>query len=202
MNPILQTAAGNSENQDRGLIHHDGLRIIQCVADGAGGLSGGAEAASVAVKLIRDGASLLSNGQACVESLRRMDETIARDPVAGETTCVLAIVTPEEIFGASVGDSGVWWIPETGDPLDLTASQQRKPFVGSGSARPVPFHCPYGAGCLLLATDGLLKYTSGERIVGVCRELPTDSAAGRLIELVRYTSGRLPDDVTVILTRL
>jgi hypothetical protein len=38
MNAILQTAAGNLENQDRGLVIHDGSRMILCVADGAAGV--------------------------------------------------------------------------------------------------------------------------------------------------------------------
>jgi hypothetical protein len=48
----------------------------------------------------------------------------------------------------------------------------------------------------------LLKYTSAERIIATCRGHPTGDAAQRLIELVRYPSGSLPDDVTIILTSL
>jgi serine/threonine protein phosphatase PrpC len=202
MSSILQTAAGNPENQDRGLVLHDGPRIILCVADGAGGLSGGAEAASLAVKLIHQDAIGLSNSDACLEALRKMDEAIAKDPVAGETTCALAIVTPDEIFGASVGDSGVWWIPENGNHLNLARAQQRKPFIGSGSAWPVAFRHQNQHGSLLLATDGLLKYTSAEQIIGICRAQPVEVAAKQLIELVRYPSGGLPDDVTLIITKL
>ena len=202
MKPILLTAAGNLENQDRGLVIHDGPRIVLCVADGAGGLSGGAESASMAVELVRQNVSLMSNADLCVEVLRRMDVAIANDPIAGETTCALAIVTPEEMFGASVGDSGIWLIPDTGVHVDLTRAQQRKPFIGSGSAWPVPFRHPTQAGTLLLATDGLLKYTSTEQIMTVCRDHPPDVAAHRLIELVRYPSGALPDDVTIIVSPL
>jgi len=134
--------------------------------------------------------------------LRKIDAAIAKDSVAGETTCALAIVTPEEIFGASVGDSGVWLIPDNGAHAELTQAQQRKPFIGSGSAWPVPFRHPMQGGSLLLATDGLLRYTSAERIIETCRQHPTESAARRLIELVRYASGALPDDVTLILSKL
>jgi serine/threonine protein phosphatase PrpC len=202
MSAILHSVAGNPENQDRGIVLHDGPRIILCVADGAGGRNGGAEAATLAVKLIRQDAYLLSDADACVEALRKMDEAIAKDPIAGETTCVLAIVTPEEIFGASVGDSGGWWIPEGGNHVNLTEAQQRKPFIGCGSAWPVSFRQKNQPGNLLLATDGLLKYTSADRIVGICREQPVDVAARQLIELVRYPSGGFPDDVTLILTKL
>ena len=202
MKPILLTAAGNHENQDRGFILQDGQRVVLCVADGAGGRSGGTEAASMAVEWVRHNIGLMNNADSCADLLRKMDAAIAKDSVAGETTCALAIVTPEEIFGASVGDSGAWLIPQNGTHLDLTQGQQRKPFIGSGSAWSVPFRHQMQGGSLLLATDGLLKYASAERIIETCRQHPTESAAQRLIELVRYPSGALPDDVTLILTML
>jgi len=202
MKPILLTAAGNPENQDRGLILQDGQRVVLCVADGAGGRSGGTEAASMAVEWVRHNVGLMSNADSCAEVLRKMDQAIAKDSIAGETTCALAIVTSAEIFGASVGDSGAWLIPQNGTHLDLTQGQQRKPFIGSGSAWSVPFRHPMQGGSLLLATDGLLKYASAERISETCRQHPTVSAAQRFIELVRYPSGALPDDVTLILTML
>lgn len=91
----------------------------------------------MAVTLVRQNTSLLISGESCAEVLRKLDAAIAKDAVAGETTCALAVVMPEEIFGASVGDSGVWLIPTNGNYLDLTHAQERKPFIGSGSAWPV-----------------------------------------------------------------
>jgi len=202
MKPILLTAAGNPENQDRGLITHDGPRVVLCVADGAGGCSGGTEAASMAVELVRQNVNILTDAESCAEMLRKMDAAIAKDAIAGETTCAIVVVTQGDIFGASVGDSGAWLIPAKGNHLDLTQGQQRKPFIGSGNAWPVSFQRPRQAGWLLLATDGLLKYTSAERIHAGCREHPVDVAAQRLIELVRYPSGALPDDVTVIVDKV
>jgi len=202
MNPILLTAAGNPQNQDRGLILHDGARVVLCVADGAGGLSGGAEAAILAVDMVRQNASLLVNADACAELMRSIDAAVSKDSIPGETTCALAVLTSEEIFGASVGDSGIWIVPEIGDHLNLTQAQQRQPFIGSGNAWPIPFQHATTAGSLLLATDGLLKYTSAERILAVCREHSVDIAGQRLIDLVRYSSGAFPDDVTLILARI
>ncbi len=202
MNPILLTAAGNPENQDRGIIVHEGERYVLCVADGSGGRSGARAAAVMTADLIREHAATLTSTEACSELLLRVDLAVAKDPVAGETTCVIAIVTLDEIFGASVGDSGAWSIPETGELIDLTRGQQRKPVIGSGSAWPNPFRCPRQPGVLLLATDGLLKYTSAERILETYRQYPREAAAQRLTELVRYPSGALPDDVTVILASL
>ena len=202
MKPILLTAAGNPENQDRGLVVQGDSRVVLCVADGAGGLSGGRRAAILAMAFVQENASSLTTADSCSELLRRMDSVLAKDSIAGETTCALAVVTPGEMFGASVGDSGVWLIPEEGAHVDLTRGQQRTPFVGSGTAWPVAFRQPTPHGFFLLATDGLLKYTSAERITETCRQSPTETAAQRLIELVRYPSGALPDDVTLIRTGL
>jgi serine/threonine protein phosphatase PrpC len=200
--PILLTVTGNPENQDRGLVVHDGSRTVLCIADGAGGRSGGTEAAALVIRLIRQSVTRITDVESCLETLRQLDAFVAQDSLAGETTFVLAVVTSEEVFGASVGDSGAWLIPATGDIINLTRGQQRKPFIGCGSTNPMAFRHPNIKGSLLLATDGLLKYTSAEKITAVCREHPTEIAAQRLIELVRYPSGAFPDDVTVILGEL
>ncbi len=53
---------------------------------------------------------------------------------------------------------------------------------------------------VVLATDRLLKYANSDRIVATCRDHADQAeAAQQLIEFVRYPSGALPDDVTVIL---
>jgi len=202
MNSILLTAAGNPENQDRGLVLQDGCRVVLCVADGAGGLSGGAQAATLVIEMIRGDTSFLNDAKSCVEVLCKMDAAIAKDPIAGETTCVLTVVTSEWIFGASVGDSGVWLIPESGVTRNLSQGQERKPFLGSGNAWPIPFELLNPKGNLLLATDGLLKYALADRIIEICRQQPPELAAKRLIDSVRYPSGSLPDDVTLILVKL
>ncbi len=202
MNAILETAAGNPENEDRGAVMESSAGLVLVVADGAGGRSGGAEAATMAVEFLRQNASLINSADSCAQLLSRMDAAIANDSTAGETACAFVVASPSRLIGASVGDSGVWLIPESGAFLDLTRGQQRKPFIGSGAAWPVPFEHPNPKGSLLLATDGLLKYTSAERIIAVCREQPAETAAQRLIELVRYQSGALPDDVTLILCKL
>ena len=198
MRPKLETAAGNPENQDRGMLVEAGIGLVMVVADGAGGQSGGAEAAARAVEFVHQKANELHGASACVELLQSMDQALSQDRVAGETTCALAVVTRDGVYGASVGDSGVWVINESGF-INLTERQTRKPFIGSGSAWPSPFEYRRTDGdSLLLATDGLLKYTNSERIVSVCRNELAPHVPRRLIELVRYQSRALPDDVTVI----
>ncbi len=202
MNALLQTVAGSSENQDRGAVVESSAGLVLVVADGAGGRTGGAEAAAMAVELVRQNAQELRDSDSCVRLLEQMDRIIAKDGTAGETTCALAVVTETQVYGASVGDSGVWVISESGFS-DLTRGQARKPFIGSGAAWPISFaYDRTGAETLLLATDGLLKYTSSDRIATTCRNHDQAEAARGLIESVRYPSGALPDDVTVILAQL
>ncbi len=194
----FETAAGNPENQDRGEIIESGVGLVLAVADGAGGLSGGTEAATMAMELVHQNANELRNSSVCVALLQRMDQAICQDRVAGETTCALAVVTGAGVYGASVGDSGVWVVNESG-VVNLSERQSRKPFIGSGGAWPTPFEYNItDRDSLLLATDGLLKYAGSERIVAICRNEVGSQVPRRLIELVRYPSGALPDDVTVI----
>src|SRR5262249_53542640 len=132
----------------------------------------------------------LRDASACVALLQSMDQVVCQDPVAGETTCALAVVTRTGIYGASVGDSGVWVITERGF-TNLTEHQSRKPFIGSGSAWPSPFDYKItDRDSLLLATDGLLKYSSSERILAVCLNHAGSEIPRTLVELVRYASGR------------
>ena len=131
--------------------------------------------------------------------LRDVDRALAAQG-PGETTLVLAVVRAGEVFGASVGDSAAWLIEGDGH-LDLTHAQARKPLLGSGCAWPVGFGpgpFPLSAR-LLLASDGLVKYASPERLCVTARGIPAGRAAQSLIECVRLPAGHLPDDVSVIL---
>jgi serine/threonine protein phosphatase PrpC len=202
MKAVIETAFGSViENQDRGAIIETSFGLVLIVADGMGGLGGGkaVAASTMAVGLVREAANELHDPKSCLALLQRMDKAVDEDKIAGETTCALAIVTESAVHGASVGDSGVWVINESGF-INLTVRQSRMPLIGSGLADPIPFyHTRTGKEFVLLATDGLLKYTSPERIMTTCREsAPPAEIVRHLIELVRYKSGALPDDVTVI----
>ena len=199
MNAILETSAGNAENQDHGAIIHSGKSLVLVIADGVGGLSGGTEAAIMAVNLVRQHAATLDGPDSYVAMLRNLDQEIAQNKIAGQTTCIVAAVTDDYVNGASIGDSGAWIIGEN-DFVDLTRAQNRRPFAGSGNAVPVSFsHKMKNGEHLLLATDGLFKYTSPERITATCRLHSIESVPKKLIELVRYPSGALPDDTTIII---
>ena len=193
---IIEGSGGKCE--DRLRVFDAPVGLVLVVADGAGGIGGGAEAAEAAVRIARQGAFTLSTPDACSKLLYNIDTEISKLSSGGETTCVVAVVSLTEIYGASVGDSIAWLILD-GGIVNLTEYQMRKPFLGSGTAHPVSFSRTRSPAKLLLASDGLVKYATAERISQCVLQTDVNTAARDLIEMVRYPSGKLPDDVAVIL---
>jgi serine/threonine protein phosphatase PrpC len=192
-----------SRLEDRAEVFRAGDSVVVVLADGAGGRPGAAYTAETTVRLV--GEAVPDNPPrwdplAWCNLLRRIDEALAHDPAAGETTAVVAVLSPDGVLGASVGDSGAWLVTPDGIQ-DLTARQRRKPFLGTGAAVPVPFAAPPTAGTLLVASDGLFKYADRLPIAAAARGEDLPSAARRLVDLVRLPSGKLQDDVAVVLGR-
>src|ERR1044072_7940268 len=128
------------EVQDRVEIIAQSSSLVLVLADGAGGTGGGAEAAEMVVKRVRQWAqttSLPDEADWC-RCLSEIDSALATHPTAGETTAVVVSLTPTRIMGASVGDSGAWIITPA-RYQSLTRHQYRKPLLGRGDAFPVPF---------------------------------------------------------------
>jgi len=193
--------AGGRELQDRVETFHLGSSHVLVVADGAGGMSGGAEAAEYVVRRVRELVSpIMFSPDGMSQLLIRLDREMAAAGSYGETTCVVVAVVEGGIVGTSVGDSGAWLISQS-EADNLTAAQCRKPFVGSGRAIPVGFSRGSLRDTLLIASDGLLKYTSVECIVAASQAADLDDATNNLIKLVRYPSGSLPDDISILLAR-
>jgi len=182
-----------SAGQDRATVMHIADGIIIALADGAGGTANGAQAAEAVIKAVEATRS--------VEPAAILYELDVADRVAhGETTAVIASIHGDTISGASVGDSGAWLI-DAAAVVDLTRSQRRKPLVGAGCA-PVGFSNEFvSASTLLIASDGLLRYAKPTDIARVARQTSLGEAARSLIDLVRLPSGKLQDDISIVLCR-
>lgn len=100
-----------------------------------------------------------------------------------------------------MGDSGAWAITDNGI-VDLTASQSRKPLMGSGTARPATFGPVLERGRLMVASDGILKYARREDLAACALTGALDDAVTALIDAVCLRNGRLQDDVAVVLCDL
>jgi serine/threonine protein phosphatase PrpC len=186
-------------SEDRLLVQRLPRGLLVVVADGAGGLAGGARAAALFVEHVRARvtSAFAANSEAAWITLSlEADARITHDPVAGETTGVALLVTDEMIIGASVGDSEAWLV--TNDDFDaLTIDQKRKRF-GSGRAAPVAFTRSLGVGNLVVGTDGLFSYVKPEALCDALRRADLHAAARKVIALVPLPSGALADDVAVV----
>ncbi len=191
-------------NEDRAEVMRRGEVTVLVLADGAGGRAGGAEAAEGVLEYVRrelKRAEDPTDARFWCAALREADEALRADPEAGETTAVILAVCPEVLVGASVGDSGAFLLTDN-RCVELTAAQHRKPFIGTGAARPTPVDRRRGKGRLLVATDGLLAYAGRSEICSAAGAGEPETAAEELVNLVRLPSGSLQDDVALILCDL
>jgi PPM family protein phosphatase len=186
--------------EDRTSFINAGDSYIFLVADGAGGIGGGAEAAdyfiSTASSELLNEANNLSP-QFLRHFLISLDEKILGLPDTGETTAIIVVVNEGRLFGASVGDSESWVF---GDDYheELTDDQVRKPLLGSGCSKPVSFSSSILNKKLILGTDGLFKYANAGDIKSVVCAYSPQECIPRLLDLVRYPSGSYPDDIGII----
>jgi serine/threonine protein phosphatase PrpC len=197
----LFVAPGNLELQDRVEIFRFDDGVLLAVADGAGGMSRGAQAAELCMRLISESAQSLRTPEACADLLQAIDLKLTSISECGQTTGLVLVIEPKRLFGASVGDSMAWAFTAN-ERIELTQGQQRKPFLGSGVAFCRTFQFPMVAGTIVVATDGLWKYTSLESIERRVGETDPAKLATELPQLVRLRSGGFPDDVAIATCRL
>jgi serine/threonine protein phosphatase PrpC len=181
--------AASGNGQDRIAVVRTTGGLLLAVADGAGGTSAGAEAAEQAMQMVSEGRPPWA------AVLEDVDKRLG----GGECALVIACVSGTRISGASVGDCGAWLIADR--IVDLTERQTRKPLLGSRHANATAFAAELGQGTLLLASDGLFNYTRWARVAELARAADLPAAVQALVNLPRLGSGRLADDVAVVLCR-
>jgi serine/threonine protein phosphatase PrpC len=175
----------------------DGLMIV--LADGAGGMTGGGEAAEAMARACDAWSAkdaLASNGAAVATWIEAADRGITVSRQCGQCTAVVVVANASRLVGASVGDS-IAWICDT-EVVDLTERQRRKPLVGSGEVVVVSFAREFRNGRLLVASDGLWKYAPRERIRDAALTTDIDVATQRLVDVARLRSGQLQDDIALV----
>jgi serine/threonine protein phosphatase PrpC len=193
---VEDAKSGRGEDRIRAVRLSD--RAVFVVADGAGGVAGGAAAADAVCKAVVE---QCRRGKVADWSgwLADLDRTMAGSGSSGLAAVVIAEAADDGLVtGASVGDCEAWAF-EDGAPRNLTSGQVRKPLLGEGAALPVPFEARVVRGTLLIATDGLWKYMSRDRIAKAASIRPLEAAAASLVDSVRLKSGALQDDVAVVI---
>ena len=197
---LLAPSRQNNEDEDRVQVFERGEELVVVVADGAGGLAGGASAADAVVEAVRaafdDDGFDISSAAGWNNILIDVDGELAAI-FAGETTAVVVAVTPTGIVGTSVGDSQAWIV--SADGIDDLTEGQNKKRLGSGRAAPMTFFRPRLDGVLVVGTDGLFNYTTAEQIAQVVRGREPREAVEQLRALVQLPSGNFSDDVGVVI---
>jgi len=172
---------------------------IVCIADGTGGISGGAAAAELFITGVRRAALQsrfdLADPATWATLVEALDDEIAAEPHAGETTGIALAITSGLVVGASCGDSRAWLSTRTGWQ-DLTSRQSRRPRLGTGRASAQSFSA-VACGTLVVGTDGLFDHVNAEHmtraVVG-----GSDTAADALVRLVLDRHRSPPDDIAVV----
>lgn len=190
-------------SEDRAEIVETPNGVVLIVADGVGGQAGGGAAADFVVEHLREIIPQMTNledPKAWYSVVKSLDGELLLDDDMGQTTLIVAAVTPWRIVGASVGDSEAWLVQPEGH-FDLTGGQKRKPYLGSGAEVTAFSLKRPRRGTLLVATDGLFKYAPAERILDTASHPELEHAAENLADLARLPSGKLPDDLALVLCR-
>lgn len=178
----------------------DGCVLV--LSDGAGGVSGGAEAAELVLAAVEEAlvGDLDPHDPATWPRLLvDLDRRIEEASEAGECTAVILTVTRRRIVGSSVGNSRALLFTR-GGRTDVTARQHRRPLLGSGGARPVALCEASRVGRLLVASDGLWDYLpmrDVERLLA--EERDPETTLERFLAGLRLPSGKLRDDVSMAL---
>ena len=204
---VARTASSRTATEDRLAVRWTDSGVVLAVADGAGGMAGGGEAADLFCRIVEDAASspelACFTAESAFELLRTADQRIDEDRRAGETTGVVIHLRRDgSLAGATAGDSGALVIGRGGSVDDLGAKQRpyRSRRLGSGRAVPTRFERPALAGTLLVATDGLLSFARPEQIARILSEhTHVGDAADALVAAVRLPNGQLRDDVALLL---
>jgi PPM family protein phosphatase len=166
----LHLERGNPEMQDRAEIFAFDDRIVIAVADGAGGTSGGAQAAETFIYNVKEACAHVATPDHCRQLLLQIDSLLAGGRGGGETTGIIAVVTSETLFGALVGDSDARLYCD--DEIKyVSGSRPTKPLLGSGSAFVSEFATAM-RGMLVVATDGLWKYARSGDIADKVLSVP------------------------------
>lgn len=174
--------------------------VVLAVADGVGGMSGGAAAAQLAIELVLEHAQRADvfNTAAWVACLCDIDVQVTARSNAGETTLLALATDGIRICGAACGDSQAWLfsLPAVHELFDGKQARER---IGSGCAMPRPFQETFVGSYVLAATDGLWNYTNRKAIAAVLAEKQPDEACEALANLTRLRSGALQDDCGMFL---
>jgi PPM family protein phosphatase len=196
---VEEAVRGRGEDRIAVTAFAGGRAIL--VADGAGGVTGGARATDLLCGAL---STEVSGPHDWAQWLRSRDRAMAAEAACGlAAAVVLSVADDGALHGASVGDCEAWVFSSGAEAFELTGTQRHKPMLGSGDAQPVAFSGWLRSGTLVIGTDGLWRYTKAVSwIAQAAASRSLDEALATMIDCVRLRSGTLQDDVGVAVCRV
>jgi serine/threonine protein phosphatase PrpC len=200
---VRALASSRPKSRDTvGVFERDEVLVV-VVADGGGGMRGGEVASRSLVGVIetavKDPAFAPQEMQGWIGLFRATDSALAANE-AGETTGVVVVAGPCGLVGVSAGDCEAWVVTPTAVD-DLTVGRQTRQRLGSNQVTLATFERTALGGVLVIGSDGLFKFAAAEVIARIVRANAIGVAAEHLVDLVRLRSGKVADDVAVVLVR-
>ncbi|MGK0362517.1 MAG: serine/threonine protein phosphatase PrpC [Bradymonadia bacterium] len=178
----IESARGAGEDRAAVMSLADGLIVV--VADGAGGLSGGAAVADAACALVRATPQLSP-----AKILEQLDAVWAEQ---GEAAVCIVHVARTRVRGAWAGDTFAWQLSHSADRLTPRATAR----VGSGRVRPRTFD-ERRKGALLVASDGLWKFVAESTLTWAAQP----GGLTVLAQSARLPTNTLRDDIAAVVVR-
>ena len=192
----VRVMAAGVRGEDRAAVHEFPDSTIVVLADGAGGLSGGAEAADRIVAALAG--PFPASPAVLRDALLDVDASLYLDSTAGSAACALLVVDATGVAGAVAGDVEVMRLGR--DRVErLVGRREPKPLLGEGGCWPAVFAARRSATRLLACSDGLWKYVRPDAFLAAAREIDVEAAADALANAARLPGGALQDDLSLVL---
>ena len=192
----VRVEQAGSRGEDRAVIYPFADSTTVVLADGAGGTTGGAEAADLLITTLAK--PLPPVPVALCDALLEADTALDTDRFSGTAACALLCFDNKTLAGAVVGDVDVFRI--SGDSIEsLVEHRDVKSTLGRNECWPASFEMHRATMRVLLCSDGLWKYIKRKNIVRAASIADLDTAADALVNETRLPNGTLQDDVSVVL---
>lgn len=194
------TAAGLDED----LICVGSVRVgdqaVLAVAMGDRQHAGGTKAAQSAVAVALELAAV-ATAEVLAARLREADHKLKAQADHGLTSLAVVAVSPGRVEGAAVGELGVWLF--SAGHIELTAKEERRPLLGSGEARVVPFKTTFSDGTVVVGTPALWRDAGVDTAAFLsASEESAGDLAEALVDAARGADGSLTGPVAVSLARV
>jgi len=189
--------AQSGEGEDRVKIKLFGSDNISAVlADGAGGVTDGGNAADLVVNTLS--LEHITDFGVLFDSILEVDHLLKFDGNCGLSTVACVYTNGLEFIGASVGDSDVL-LYRDGELENMASVKELKPLLGDGEAFPTVFAGSLDRAILLLVSDGLTKYISVSDVLEICMRFDNaEMIRNELLDSIELPNGQLQDDVSVV----